>query len=775
MRCKAWVLSLCFILVSGFASGQTEAQRQVECWRTMAKSGALLNCYTTYDFSYVEKLSEDPAAFEAFGEILAEALRQKNPEVARAAAYTLSRMGPIPTSARQALVAALESQDKWTRVHAAEALSRLRPPVVEPLLKLASDPDGQVRADVAESLGGLCKDRLPAIDPLLTLAADPDPGVRSHAANALGNCSDERGISRLVELFTDVDKQVRSSAAEALRKLAPELGPPAVEALVSALKHGSGDVAGQAAGILGGLTPIPPVARRALVEAAGSQDVGVRRVVAWALGRTQPVEAEPLLSLASDSDPGVRYAAVQALAECPDPRAAPRLAQHLADSDGQVRIAALHGLVKIGPGAADALVTLLEDRTTPKPVRNEVVEALQQAKAVDRQAVGRVIALLENDELSSCAAAVLEGSKDERVPEAMRAYQRRRAQRLWVIIKSGDRGEFFNEFQELSRIAKTPGSGAVEILVEAVGLPNPDAAAQAVRVLTHMHIRPLPPAVRDALVGAASSPAPALRDAVALALSSLEPPPVEPLLKLSSDPELRVRRSAAEALGLCADGRAGTRLTDLLADPDEDVRTTARESLLKLGPAAADALLAALNHANGSALEEVLLLLNSVQDPRAADPLLRFIEDDKAPWGIRLEATMALGKIKPADSRIVERLVALLAPLDSPETAQRAFFAASVLRDLSGGPSDDQVNVALAAYEKRRSAYEAALRARDEGDLVTAGGFRSPNVLIGPCESCGRDSDCPSGMVCRKFRAVGSGETRRLCALPAQVEIRCPR
>jgi len=124
-------------------------------------------------------------------------------------------------------------------------------------------------------------------------------------------------------------------------------------------------------------------------------------------------------------------------------------------------------------------------------------------------------------------------------------------------------------------------------------------------------------------------------------------------------------------------------------------------------------------------------------------------------------------------TRIVARLIALLAPLESPEASNRAYFAARVLGDLNSDRADDRVTDALVAYQKRRSAYEAALRNRDQGDLVTTGGFRGANLLIDECQSCTRDSDCRRGLVCRTFRAVKGGEIRRICAWQGQAMARC--
>jgi hypothetical protein len=304
---------------------------------------------------------------------------------------------------------------------------------------------------------------------------------------------------------------------------------------------------------------------------------------------------------------------------------------------------------------------------------------------------------------------------------------------LWEAVKDRPRGECQEEFLQLAKIAGIPGSGAVEILVQATGLPNAQAASFA--VFTLGRLRPVPPEVPGALVAAAGSPFPS------------------------------VRRAAAEALGGCPDKTGASRLAELLTDPEEVVRQQAKDSLMTLGPAAADALIAALSRAKEPALMAILDVLRFVKDPRAAEGLVSIIEDEKASWAALNFSSMALEATGAAEPPIVARLVKLLDSIGSPAASSRAFFAASVLQEFNARRADQSLANALSAYRKRVDPPREPVPVP-----VYYVGQGGP---LGECDICKRDKDCSGGRVCQSYKAMFGGEVSRRCAFEWQTMLRC--
>jgi len=121
----------------------------------------------------------------------------------------------------------------------------------------AADPD--VRQRAAEALGNT-KDRR-AVEPLIATLKDPFSNVRRSAVDALGDIKDPRAVEPLIAVLRDSyeDREVQGRAASALLKIKDpravepliaaidvtnlrelealkEIGAPAVEGLIAALK-----------------------------------------------------------------------------------------------------------------------------------------------------------------------------------------------------------------------------------------------------------------------------------------------------------------------------------------------------------------------------------------------------------------------------------------------------------------------------------------------------------------------------------------------------------
>jgi HEAT repeat protein len=152
------------------------------------------------------------------------------------------------------LIKTLRDPDASARARAARILGENQDREAGEALqqRMLDDPDATVRQEAAIALG-----RIGEVQPLIDAMAMPDPRVRVLITQALGQIGDPRGIKPLIVALRDTSHEVRSHAAFALNKI----GPPAVEALIAALRHPDAVVRWSAARILGSLND-----RRALAE-----------------------------------------------------------------------------------------------------------------------------------------------------------------------------------------------------------------------------------------------------------------------------------------------------------------------------------------------------------------------------------------------------------------------------------------------------------------------------------------------------------------------------
>ena len=133
---------------------------------------------------------------------------------------------------------------------------------------------------------------------------------------------------------------------------------------------------------------------------------------------------------------------------------------------------------------------------------------------------------------------------------------------------------------------------------------------------------------------------------------------VIPLIKaLRSGRTRQIRSNAAGALGKLHDRRAIQPLQQAVLDPEEHVWSQAAAALavfLEFFTEAVDEL------ARGSEEQRLIVerVLQRTSDPRAAEPIVRLMQDQRVDAAIRAEAAFALGGI--GDSRAVESLIVLL-------------------------------------------------------------------------------------------------------------------
>ncbi|MGC3973323.1 MAG: HEAT repeat domain-containing protein [Nitrospira sp.] len=103
------------------------------------------------------------------------------------------------------------------------------------------------------------------------------------------------------------------------------------------------------------------------------------------------------------------------------------------------------------------------------------------------------------------------------------------------------------------------------------------------------------------------------------------------------------------------------RLSELLADPDPEVRRTAAEGLGKIGhQSASSGLVAALADRDPNVRAAAALALGRVSDGKSGEALVQHLSDSSEP--VRVAAALALGEIEPSAGREEQILHALQRP-----------------------------------------------------------------------------------------------------------------
>ena len=257
-------------------------------------------------------------------EILVEQLRGEDADVRLAAIVALGRLGDRRATA--ALSTALDGPRAGI-VAAAAALAQIGDPsAFEPLLPLLAHDDAAVRQAAIGALNSLGHPEMAAR--VAGLLSSPDPHVRESAVRIAGYFGYRACVDSLIDRSSDQDERVRRAAVEHL----PFLEDPRT------IRH--------------------------LAAALDDPSPRVRSAAAQALSHLPAAAARgPLLSATRDADAWVRYYAVRSLGEVREPSAVPRLSE-LAASDPamHVRIAALETIGAIdGPTAIDTLLPYVAD------------------------------------------------------------------------------------------------------------------------------------------------------------------------------------------------------------------------------------------------------------------------------------------------------------------------------------------------------------------------------------------------------------------------------
>ena len=375
-------------------------------------------------------------------------LSDQDSKVRSAAFDGLAKLNKLtPTLMKIRYVADLADPDPEVRLPAIEAESTIGKDAVPLLVESLSHPDSRIRIAAAQEL-----DRLEELTPkrqLIRYAADvtdPDKDVRLAATEALGKISDPKAVKSLLKALSDPDIDVSRTAAEALVKIRD---PRVVKLLLRDLVDPDKDVRLAAAEALKGLGELTE--ERQLIRFVADlddPDKDVRLAAAVALGKTGSSQAVDGLGKAlDDPDRDVALAAVEALKNIGHPRAIQHLhrvlgkygfvvavaLQHLvrevpvekktafyiedlANLNGEIQLAAVEGLVRIGQ---PAVASLLKALSAPYgDVRRVATEALVK---IGQPAVAPLLKVLTdpNSNIRRVAAEVLGNIGDPKATDPL--------------------------------------------------------------------------------------------------------------------------------------------------------------------------------------------------------------------------------------------------------------------------------------------------------------------------------------------------------------------
>ena len=185
---------------------------------------------------------------EGKGGSLIEGLKDKNPQVRRAAAQKFARLRD--EKAIEPLIAVLSDADSEVRFAAANALGNMKASqAVEPLIATLKDQDYSTRTRAATALASIGDHR--AVQPLIDMLKSGTFG-RGTAAYALGLLKDKQAVEPIIESLKIEDWDVRQSGAFALGELGDSR---AVEPLIQIIDYR--------------INSVPEAAAKALVKLTG--------------------------------------------------------------------------------------------------------------------------------------------------------------------------------------------------------------------------------------------------------------------------------------------------------------------------------------------------------------------------------------------------------------------------------------------------------------------------------------------------------------------------
>jgi len=428
---------------------------------------------------------------------------------------------------------------------------------------LAEDTAPEIRAAVARSLGRIQnRGSVPALSRALS---DPASSVRHQAAFALGLVADSTAGPALLRRFdVETDPSTRVAVIGALGDAGRK---PAGPALIRALR--AKDPAERQAAALAAARLRDSTVVDALASASRDATPDVRWRAAYALGRIgDRTGASALRRLSEDKSEIVRYHAARALGEVGDSSATPRLVALLHDSSWRVRTHAAQALGALRARKdARSLYPVLRDAHAHPRWQAAIALGLIQ----DPGAVGPLTEALKDSAsgvVQAAAASLLAIQGDAAVTKIVPALDL-----LPGFLRSG----------LIEQLGPVPGPLALSILTaraaDSTDAPLAAGAATALSKRPADRVRSLP-VLRPLLAARDFTVVCSAAEALGALGDSSSVPAIAALLRRSGSPEDGdVRASAATALAALKTPEALAALRGARSDPERRVRETAATGL----------------------------------------------------------------------------------------------------------------------------------------------------------------------------------------------------
>jgi HEAT repeat protein len=472
------------------------------------------------------------------------------------------------------------------------------------------------------------------------------------------------------------DPQVRVAALDYAAKSPESEKKKIVAAMGRKLSHKRPQLRGYAATALEDIGPAAAAAAPALIKALTDNNAIVSAAAQRSLTKL-PGAAPALAAALASEDPVTAEMARAILAAQGDPGAL-ALAKNFESGNRTLALKSASALALMGPAAAKAVPGLARAAlSNDADVRSAASAALSD--------IGRPAALWLADALGSAspnsragASAVLAGLPRP-LPDSLEALTRALGDKEGPVRENC-----------ATALAAYPADLMASLPQEILPLLSAAAAGDdKVSGLARIALVRTGKASGKLLLRALQSPEAAQREAAALALILMFPPPAEPARQLFSaldDPELAVRRAAAAAIGNYAISRprslpkdAAAQLSRALGNSDPQTRSLAIFPLRHLAASdkkALAALVSALTHRNHQIRVSAADALASA-GPKAASALPALWKAFNTKDCVqRQAAARALSTIKPSlkTNRPVSRALKAVCPVKSAPAAGKTPF-----------------------------------------------------------------------------------------------------